>query len=70
MENLHITKTREGITMLVITRKKEEGFKIGKDVIVRILEIDGNQVQVGIEAPPHVKILRLELNENETIQDN
>lgn len=58
--------------MLVITRKKEEGFKIGKDVIVRILDIDGNQVQVGIEAPPDVKILRLELSEKETpkIEDN
>lgn len=52
--------------MLVITRKKEEGFRIGKDVIVRILDIDGNQVQVGIEAPPEVKILRLELSEKET----
>ena len=51
--------------MLVITRKKEEGFRIGKDVIVKILEIDGNQVQVGIEAPRDVKILRLELNEED-----
>lgn len=55
--------------MLVITRKINEGFRIGKDVIVRIVEIDGNQVRVGIEAPPNVKILRLELKEEESQAD-
>jgi carbon storage regulator len=51
--------------MLVVTRRVDEGIRIGKDVIVRIVEIDGSKVKIGIEAPPNVKVLRLELDEYE-----
>ena len=46
--------------MLVITRKVNETVFIGKDVKVSILEIQGNKVRVGIEAPSETSIYRSE----------
>ena len=47
--------------MLVLTRKTGEGITIGKDIIIRVLEIEGDRIKVGIDAPRHMKVLRLEL---------
>ena len=46
--------------MLLLTRKAGEQILIGKDVLVKILEVQGNRVQLGIEAPKDVKISSLE----------
>jgi len=48
--------------MLVLTRKQQEQIRIGNQVTVTILRINGNQVRIGIEAPPDVRILRGELS--------
>ncbi|WP_194844321.1 carbon storage regulator [Candidatus Clavichlamydia salmonicola] len=47
--------------MLVLTRKKEQKIKIGKDIVITVLKIQGNQVSVGIEAPKETQIIRDEL---------
>jgi len=47
--------------MLVLTRKINESIRIGDDITVRVLEIKGSQVRLGIEAPEYVKIYRDEL---------
>lgn len=47
--------------MLVLSRKREEKIQIGQDVTITILRIKGQSVQIGIEAPTGVKILRTEL---------
>jgi carbon storage regulator len=47
--------------MLVIRRREGEGFLIGDAIEVDILEIDGNQVKVGIRAPREMAILRREI---------
>lgn len=47
--------------MLVLSRRVGEKIKIGDDVVVTILAIKGNQVRVGIDAPPATTILRDEL---------
>jgi len=47
--------------MLVLTRKTEEGIRIGQDITVRILRIKKRSVQIGIEASDGVVILRNEL---------
>ncbi len=47
--------------MLVLTRKKEETIRIGADITIRILRVRGRTVQVGIEAPRGVEIVRGEL---------
>jgi carbon storage regulator len=50
--------------LLVLTRKTGEGIFIGKDVIIKIFEIEGDRVKIGIEAPKTMKVLRLELYED------
>lgn len=47
--------------MLVLSRKENETIKIGDDIEIRILEVKGDTVRVGIEAPKKVDILRGEL---------
>ncbi len=47
--------------MLVLTRRVEEGIVIGDDVRVRILEIKGHQVKLGIEAPRSTGVFREEI---------
>ena len=49
--------------MLVLTRKSEEAFRIGDDITVTVLGIRGNQVQIGISAPPGMRIYRGEIYE-------
>jgi len=48
--------------MLVLTRKLGEGITIGTGIRVVILGIRGNQVRLGIEAPPHTAIYRDEIH--------
>lgn len=47
--------------MLVLTRKLGEIIRVGDAVTVRVLEVKGNQVRLGIEAPSDVRILREEV---------
>lgn len=47
--------------MLVLARKENETIKIGDDIEIRILEVKGDTVRIGIEAPKLVDILRGEL---------
>ena len=47
--------------MLVLGRKTSERIYIGDRVIVTLLEVQGDRVRIGIEAPKEVHILRGEL---------
>ena len=47
--------------MLVIRRRAGEGFLIGDSIEVDILEVEGNQVKIGIRAPRETLILRREI---------
>lgn len=47
--------------MLVLTRKKGESIRIGDEIELRVLSIQGNRVRLGIEAPSHVDVRRGEL---------
>ncbi len=47
--------------MLVLSRKQEEALVIAGGITVRILEIRGRHVRLGIEAPPEVSIQRREI---------
>ena len=47
--------------MLVLTRKSEQKIIIGKDIIVTVLRIQGDQVSIGIDAPKKTPIYREEL---------
>ena len=43
--------------MLVLSRKATECINIGESVVVTLLEIRGNKVRIGIEAPKEVHVL-------------
>jgi carbon storage regulator len=47
--------------MLVLSRKRDEQIVIGNDVVVTIVEIRGDKVRLGIEAPSHVSVHRHEV---------
>jgi len=47
--------------MLVLTRKAGEQIVIDGSIMVEVLEIQGNRVRIGIQAPRGVTILRQEL---------
>ena len=47
--------------MLVLTRKLEEKIQIGDDIVITILKTKGKAVQIGVEAPRAVRVLRGEL---------
>ena len=48
-------------TMLVLSRKSKQQIQIGDDITVTILQIKGQSISIGIEAPRAVQILRGEL---------
>ncbi len=47
--------------MLILTRKLGESITIGDDVKIRVLEIKGKQVRLGIDAPRKYSIHREEI---------
>lgn len=47
--------------MLVLTRKPGETITIGDEIKIFVQEIRGNQVKIGIKAPPHVAVHREEV---------
>jgi carbon storage regulator len=47
--------------MLIVTRKNNQSIVIDGRITVRIVEIRGNQIRLGIEAPEEVSIRRQEL---------
>lgn len=47
--------------MLVLTRRVGESIVIGNDVTVTVLEVRGDQIRIGIDAPRHVQIHREEI---------
>ncbi|MEN2986426.1 MAG: carbon storage regulator CsrA, partial [Thermodesulfovibrionaceae bacterium] len=49
--------------MLVLTRKLGQSIRIGDEIIIKVLDIDGSQVRIGIEAPKGIPIFREELYE-------
>ncbi len=47
--------------MLVLTRKSKQQIQVGPNITITILQIKGQAVRVGIEAPQNVTVLRTEL---------
>jgi len=50
--------------MLILTRKSGQTIVIGGGVQVKVLEIRGKQVRIGIDAAPEVAVYRGELFES------
>lgn len=47
--------------MLVLSRRANQSIMIGSDIVVRVLDIRGDQVRIGVEAPRHVTVHREEV---------
>lgn len=47
--------------MLALSRKINESIMLGNDIEVTVLEIKGDQVKIGINAPKSIPIYRREL---------
>lgn len=47
--------------MLVLSRKLNERIMVGDDIVISVVEVRGDQVKLGIEAPRTVKVYRQEV---------
>ena len=47
--------------MLILSRKINEKIMIGEDISISIIEIRGDQVRIGVDAPKTVKVFRREV---------
>lgn len=47
--------------MLVLTRKKHQSIIIGNDIEISVLEVTGDKVRLGIQAPRDVSVFRKEI---------
>ena len=47
--------------MLVLSRKRDQSIMVGSDVKITIVDVRGETVQVGIEAPRCIAIYREEI---------
>jgi len=59
--------------MLILTRRPQETIRVGDDITITILGVEGNKVRVGIAAPRHVTVDREEVFERKqrelTVED-
>lgn len=49
--------------MLILSRKTNQKIVIGEDIEIIIIDVKGDQVKVGIEAPRELKVFRREVYE-------
>jgi carbon storage regulator len=49
--------------MLVLSRKRGQSITIGDEIVITVVRLGRGNVQIGIEAPGHVSILRQEVIE-------
>jgi carbon storage regulator len=62
--------------MLVLSRKKNESIVINNDITIVVVEIRGDKVRLGVEAPKEVPVHRREVydaimrNNQHSLEDN
>ncbi len=49
--------------MLVLSRHRDESIMIGDDVVITIVDIRGDKVRLGIDAPQDIPVHRQEVYE-------
>lgn len=57
------TQSEKEPPMLVLSRHRDESIMIGDDVVVTIVDIRGDKVRLGIEAPNDIPVHRQEVYE-------
>ena len=61
--------------MLILSRKIDEKIKIGDSITITLIDVHGDQVKIGVEAPKNVKVFRQEVfdaiqNENKAAENS
>ena len=54
--------------MLIMSRKPGDTIAIGGQIVVKVMEIKGGRVQLGIEAPREIKVEATEAPERSELQ--
>ncbi len=49
--------------MLVLSRQRDESIVIGENIVITIIDIRGDKVRLGIEAPGEIPVHRKEVYE-------
>ena len=49
--------------MLVLSRQRDESIIIGDDVVITIVDVRGDKVRLGIDAPTEIPVHRREVYE-------
>ena len=49
--------------MLVLTRRTGEKIRLGKDIAITVVAVNGNQVRLGIGAPRDIQVHREEIHQ-------
>jgi len=49
--------------MLVLTRKYDESIVINNEIVITVVDIKGDKVRLGVEAPNNVTVHRKEVQE-------
>ena len=57
------SQRQKELTMLVLSRQKDESIMIGDDVEITIVDVRGDKVRLGIVAPREVPVHRREVYE-------
>lgn len=47
--------------MLILTRKSGESLRLGDDIVITVLSVQGRQVKLGIEVPEDMAVYRDEV---------
>ena len=51
----------DDLTRLVIRRRRDESFLVGRDIEIKVDDVDQGYVTISIVAPRYMKIMRTEL---------
>jgi carbon storage regulator len=49
--------------MLILSRRPQEAIRVGEEVTITVLAVEGNKVRLGITAPRHISVDREEVHE-------
>lgn len=49
--------------MLVLSRYKDQSIYIGDDIVITVVDVRGDRIRIGIEAPSNIPVHRQEIYE-------